>query len=156
MAASGAKLVEVGTTTRTRIGDVETAISEKTGLLLKVHPSNYRVVGFVETPSASELSELARQRGLPFLYDLGSGLIDRVAGVPEEEPSAVEALAEGVDLVCFSGDKLLGGPQAGIVLGRAEDGRRLRAIRYTLEQGGPRPDRRSWPRAATSTTANPR
>ena len=126
MAASGAKLVEVGTTNRTRATDVEQAVNERTGLLLKVHPSNYRVVGFAETPSVRELSQLARDRGLPFVYDLGSGLLDRYPGIPDEEPSAVEAITEGADLVCFSGDKLLGGPQAGIVLGRADLVDRLR------------------------------
>ena len=120
MGASGAKLVEVGTTNRTRIADFRAAVNEKTGLLLKVHPSNYRVTGFAETPRPDELAELGRKRGVPFLYDLGSGLLDRFPGMPAEEPAATEALAAGADLVCFSGDKLLGGPQAGIVLGRRD------------------------------------
>jgi L-seryl-tRNA(Ser) seleniumtransferase len=126
MAASGCKLVEVGTTNRTRIGDFRRAVSEKTGLIMKVHPSNYRVVGFAQTPGADELAELAEDRGIPFLYDLGSGLLDRYRGIPKDEPAATEALADGADLVCFSGDKLLGGPQAGIVLGRADLVERLR------------------------------
>ena len=126
MASSGAKLVEVGTTNRTRAGDFAAAITERTGMLLKVHPSNFRVTGFAETPRADELAGLAREAGVPFLYDLGSGLLDRYPGVPEEEPSATEALARGTDLVCFSGDKLLGGPQAGIVLGRSDLIERLR------------------------------
>jgi L-seryl-tRNA(Ser) seleniumtransferase len=126
MAASGAKLVEVGTTNRTRVADFRAAITERTGLILKVHPSNYRIVGFAETPRADQLAALAKQRGVPFLYDLGSGLLDRYPRVPQEEPSATESLAEGADLVCFSGDKLLGGPQAGIVLGRADLVERLR------------------------------
>jgi L-seryl-tRNA(Ser) seleniumtransferase len=117
MAASGAKLVEVGTTNRTRASDFRAAITERTGMLLKVHPSNYRVTGFAQTPRAEELAELARSAGIPFFYDLGSGLLDRYPGVPEEEPAATQALAQGADLVCFSGDKLLGGPQAGILLG---------------------------------------
>src|SRR5438093_899638 len=126
MAASGAKLVEVGTTNRTRPSDYRGAITSKTALVLKVHPSNYRVVGFTATPSAADLSGLATKAGVPFLYDLGSGLLDRYPGVPADEPSAREALADGADLVVFSGDKLLGGPQAGIVLGRADLVERLR------------------------------
>jgi len=126
MAASGAKLVEVGTTNRTRLADFRAVITERTGMVLKVHPSNYRVTGFAETPRADELAGLAQGAGVPFLYDLGSGLLDRYPGVPEEEPAATEALSQGADLVCFSGDKLLGGPQAGIVLGRADQVERLR------------------------------
>jgi L-seryl-tRNA(Ser) seleniumtransferase len=126
MAASGAKLVEVGTTNRTRIDDYRDAASDRTGLILKVHPSNYRVVGFTASPPTSELAGLARDVGVPFLYDLGSGMLDRIPGVPTDEPSAREALADGADLVTFSGDKLLGGPQAGIVLGREDLIERLR------------------------------
>jgi L-seryl-tRNA(Ser) seleniumtransferase len=126
MAASGAKLVEVGTTNRTRIQDYRAALSPRTGLMLKVHPSNYRVVGFAQAPSASSLAILARRTGVPLLYDLGSGLLERYRGVPAEEPAVTEALAEGADLACFSGDKLLGGPQAGVVLGRRELVSRLR------------------------------
>ena len=126
MAASGARLVEVGTTNRTRAADFRSALSDKTGLILKVHPSNYRVVGFTAEPSATELAALAAKAGIPFLYDLGSGLLGRYPGVPQEEPAANEALADGADLVVFSGDKLLGGPQAGIVLGRRELVERLR------------------------------
>jgi L-seryl-tRNA(Ser) seleniumtransferase len=126
LAASGAKLVEVGTTNRTRVSDYRTALSDRMALILKVHPSNYRVVGFASTPSAKELAALAHRAGLPFVYDLGSGLLDRVGGWMGEEPSAREALADGADLVAFSGDKLLGGPQAGIVLGRSELVERLR------------------------------
>jgi L-seryl-tRNA(Ser) seleniumtransferase len=126
MAASGAKLVEVGTTNRTRIQDYRAALSTRSGLVLKVHPSNYRVVGFAQSPSVSSLAAVARRGGVPLLYDLGSGLLERYRGVPGEEPAATEALAEGADLVCFSGDKLLGGPQAGIVLGRRDLVTRLR------------------------------
>ncbi len=126
MAASGAKLVEVGTTNRTRLADYRLALTSKTAMLLKVHPSNYRVVGFTASPPASELSAVARKAGVPFLYDLGSGLIERFTGVPADEPSATEALADGADLIVFSGDKLLGGPQAGMVLGRADLVERLR------------------------------
>jgi len=120
LAASGAKLVEVGTTNRTRIGDYRGAITERTGLVMKVHPSNYRVVGFTATPAAVDLATLARSRGIPFLYDLGSGLLHHGHGHPDDEPSVSDALAAGADLITFSADKLLGGPQAGIVVGRRD------------------------------------
>jgi L-seryl-tRNA(Ser) seleniumtransferase len=126
MRASGARLVEVGTTNRTRLGDYRAAMTERTGMILKVHPSNYRVVGFAESPSVSSLAGLAGRGGVPLMYDTGSGLLEPVREVPGEEPAATEALAEGADLVCFSGDKLLGGPQAGVVLGRADLVARLR------------------------------
>jgi L-seryl-tRNA(Ser) seleniumtransferase len=126
MSASGARLVEVGTTNRTRVADFRAAASDRTAMILKVHPSNYRVVGFTAEPSAAELSRLARTLGVPLVYDLGSGLLDHVPGVPADEPTAAGAIADGADLVVFSGDKLLGGPQAGIVLGRAELVERLR------------------------------
>jgi L-seryl-tRNA(Ser) seleniumtransferase len=126
MRASGAKLVEVGTTNRTRLQDYRAAISSRTGLILKVHPSNYRVVGFAESPATRSLADLSRRAGVPLLYDIGSGLVDRYREVPAEEPAASEVLAAGSDLVCFSGDKLLGGPQAGIVVGRRELVERLR------------------------------
>ncbi|MGZ4133502.1 MAG: L-seryl-tRNA(Sec) selenium transferase [Actinomycetota bacterium] len=120
MAASGAKLVEVGTTNRTRIGDYRAALTDRTGAILKVHPSNYRVVGFTATPATRDLATLAAKHDLPFLFDVGSGLLERGHGVPADEPTIGEALAEGADLVTFSGDKLLGGPQAGVIVGRAE------------------------------------
>jgi L-seryl-tRNA(Ser) seleniumtransferase len=126
MSASGAHLVEVGTTNRTRVADYRSALSPKVALILKVHPSNYRVVGFTAGPAPTELAALAAKAGVPFVYDLGSGLLDHVPGIPADEPTAVGALAEGADLVVFSGDKLLGGPQAGIVLGRADLVARLR------------------------------
>jgi L-seryl-tRNA(Ser) seleniumtransferase len=120
MAASGAKLVEVGTTNRTRATDYRRAVTAKTGLILKVHPSNYRVVGFTNTVAPQELSKITAAAGIPLVFDVGSGLLERYPGVPRDEPSVREALREGADLVCFSGDKLLGGPQAGIVAGRAD------------------------------------
>ena len=120
LAASGAKLTEVGTTNRTRIGDYRSALTDRTGLILKVHPSNYRLVGFTAAPSPAELAALARARGIPFLFDIGSGLLHHGHGHPEQEPSVSDALEAGADLVTFSADKLLGGPQAGIVVGRAE------------------------------------
>jgi L-seryl-tRNA(Ser) seleniumtransferase len=126
MAASGARLVEVGTTNRTRASDYRSALNDKTALILKVHPSNYRVVGFASTPSAKDLAAIARKANVPFLYDLGSGLLERVPGATADEPSATDALADGADLIVFSGDKLLGGPQAGIVLGGRELVERLR------------------------------
>ena len=126
MAASGAKLVEVGTTNRTRIGDYRRAMGSKTSLILKVHPSNYRVIGFSGSVDLGELSEIAHRAEVPLLYDVGSGLLDRYPEVPPEEPSVAEALSGGADLVAFSGDKLLGGPQAGLLAGRADLIDRLR------------------------------
>jgi seryl-tRNA(sec) selenium transferase len=119
MSASGAKLVEVGTTNRTRISDYRAAVSERTGAILEVHPSNYRVVGFTTTATTKDLATLAEQRGIPFLYDVGSGSLAHGHGMPPDEPGVSEALSDGADLVTFSGDKLLGGPQAGLVVGRA-------------------------------------
>jgi L-seryl-tRNA(Ser) seleniumtransferase len=126
MAASGARLIEVGTTNRTRLTDYRRAMGDRTGLILKVHPSNYRVTGFAGSPELGSLADLARRAEVPLLYDVGSGLLARYPGVPRDEPAATEALAGGADLVCFSGDKLLGGPQAGVVLGRRDLVERLR------------------------------
>jgi L-seryl-tRNA(Ser) seleniumtransferase len=119
---SGASLVEVGTTNRTTASDYERAVSERTALLLRVHQSNFRVVGFAARPSLQELSSAARRLGVPLVDDLGSGAFVDLG----DEPTARESLAAGADLVCFSGDKLLGGPQAGIVVGRADLVERLR------------------------------
>jgi L-seryl-tRNA(Ser) seleniumtransferase len=119
---SGATLVEVGTTNRTRAADYERAVTDATALLLRVHQSNFRVVGFAEQPALRELAAVARRHELPLLDDLGSGAL-----VPlPDEPTVRDALAGGADLVCFSGDKLLGGPQAGIVAGRADLVEKLR------------------------------
>jgi L-seryl-tRNA(Ser) seleniumtransferase len=126
MAASGAKLVEVGTTNRTRLADFRRALGPKTALILKVHTSNYKVVGFTEAVQPGELSKLAASAGIPFVNDVGSGLLDRFPGVDPDEPTVVESLRQGSDLVCFSGDKLLGGPQAGLVVGRGTLIERLR------------------------------
>jgi L-seryl-tRNA(Ser) seleniumtransferase len=120
MRASGATLVEVGTTNRTRLTDYRSAIGERTGAILKVHPSNYRVVGFTAAVAPKDLAILASKRGIPFLYDVGSGLLDAERGFPDDEPTVRTALADGADLVTFSGDKLLGGPQAGCIVGRAD------------------------------------
>jgi L-seryl-tRNA(Ser) seleniumtransferase len=128
LAASGAKLVEVGTTNRTRVADYRSALSERTGAILRVHPSNYRVVGFTASPGTAELATLAGKAGVPLIYDVGSGLLEHHGhdGMPADEPSLRDALADGADLVTASGDKLLGGPQAGLVAGRAELIERLR------------------------------
>jgi L-seryl-tRNA(Ser) seleniumtransferase len=128
LARSGARLVEVGTTNRTRAADFEQAIGPETAVLLRVHQSNFRQVGFTQLPSVSELARVAQRHGLPLVDDLGSGVIGQV----EDEPSVAESLAAGADLVCFSGDKLLGGPQAGIAVGRAELVERLR--RHPLQR----------------------
>jgi L-seryl-tRNA(Ser) seleniumtransferase len=125
---SGATLVEVGTTNRTRAADYERAIRPETALLLRVHQSNFRVVGFAEQPRLEELADVARRHDLPLVDDLGSGALLDLG----DEPTAAASLAAGADLVCFSGDKLLGGPQAGIVLGRAPFVERLR--RHPLQR----------------------
>jgi L-seryl-tRNA(Ser) seleniumtransferase len=118
---SGAALREVGTTNRTRIGDYAAAINDRTRALMRVHPSNFRVVGFTERPSLDELVNLARQHKLPLIEDLGSGCLVDVAPMGiRDEPPAGASLKAGVDVVTFSGDKLLGGPQAGILTGKKE------------------------------------
>lgn len=131
MAAAGANLVEVGTTNRTHLSDY--ASVPEPALLLKVHPSNYRVVGFSAEATVDELAGLAAERGVPLVYDVGSGLIDELVpwleGAPPPwlagEPGVRQALQAGADLVLFSGDKLLGGPQAGLIVGRVDLVRRL-------------------------------
>jgi L-seryl-tRNA(Ser) seleniumtransferase len=128
MAKSGATLREVGTTNRTRIADYESAINERTRLLLRVHRSNFEITGFTEQPSPAELAALARKRGLPFMEDLGSGaLVDLQNFSIEGEPSVLDSLRAGVDVVTYSGDKLLGGPQSGLISGRADLVARMRA-----------------------------
>ena len=120
MVSSGATLREVGTTNRTHLSDYERAIAPESAAILKVHPSNYRVVGFTKAVEVRELARLARGRGVLLLYDLGSGLIVDEREWTADEPSVERALDEGADLVMFSGDKLLGGPQCGIVAGRRD------------------------------------
>ena len=121
LAQSGARLIEVGTTNRTHLADYEAAISEGTAVLLKVHPSNYRVVGFTAAVSGADLARLAQRHGLVSVEDLGSGSLVAAAQFGlAAEPTAAEVIAAGLDLVTFSGDKLLGGPQAGILIGRRD------------------------------------
>jgi L-seryl-tRNA(Ser) seleniumtransferase len=121
MAASGAKMVEVGTTNMTHLADYEKAINENTALILKVHKSNYYIKGFSDEVPLKELVKLAHSRGLPVLYDIGSGLLRKPKNLPHlEEPDVRTSLREGADLVTFSGDKLLGGPQAGIITGKSQ------------------------------------
>jgi L-seryl-tRNA(Ser) seleniumtransferase len=171
MKLSGAELVEVGTTNRTHLGDYEKAITDRTAAILKVHPSNYQVVGFTSTVESKELARLARGRGILFVHDLGSGLID-APGNPEwatDEPRVASALTDGADLVTFSGDKLLGGPQAGLIVGRKElvstlsehaviralrvDKMSLAALEVTLEAylGGRAQDLPLWSMSAATT-----
>ena len=118
--ATGAKLREVGATNKTTLADYARAISSKTAMILKVHRSNFFMSGFVESPSSAAIAALARKKRVPFAEDLGSGAIVATEqfGIPEHEPTPAEALNDGADLVCFSGDKLFGGPQAGIIAGK--------------------------------------
>jgi L-seryl-tRNA(Ser) seleniumtransferase len=121
MRKSGATMVEVGTTNKTHLSDYEEVIGPDTALLLKIHTSNFHIVGFTETPAMSQLSNLGRQYGIPVMEDLGSGcLVDFSEYGLIKEPTAQEILNNGADIVTFSGDKLLGGPQAGIILGRKD------------------------------------
>jgi L-seryl-tRNA(Ser) seleniumtransferase len=125
---SGATLVEVGTTNRTRLGDYERALTERTAALLRVHQSNFRMVGFTEQPRARDLARLAERNGLALVEDLGSGALAETA----DEPTVAASIADGAHVVTFSGDKLLGGPQAGIAAGRADLVARMR--RHPLQR----------------------
>jgi L-seryl-tRNA(Ser) seleniumtransferase len=130
MEQSGATLREVGTTNRTHLADYENAISEKTRLLLRVHPSNFKVTGFTDKPSLEELVALSQRRGLPLVEDLGSGCVVDLSEFGVSEPTVKESIDAGVSVVMFSGDKLLGGPQAGVIAGKKELIARVR--RYPL------------------------
>ena len=130
MEQSGAILREVGTTNRTHVGDYEKAINEKTRVLLRVHPSNFKVTGFTDKPSLEELVALSRRSGLPLLEDLGSGCLVDLSEYGVSEPTVKQSIDAGVSLVMFSGDKLLGGPQAGIIAGKKDLIARVR--RYPL------------------------
>src|SRR5881296_121016 len=118
--ATGAKLREVGATNKTTVNDYARAIGPNTAMILKVHRSNFFLSGFVESPSPEEISALAQKKRIPFIEDLGSGAVvaTEELGIAEHEPTPAEALKSSVDLVCFSGDKLFGGPQAGIIAGK--------------------------------------
>ncbi len=126
MKRSGAALHEVGTTNRTHLDDYRAAINDRTRVILRVHPSNFRITGFTARPELRELAALGRERGIPVYEDLGSGCIVDLRAFGIDEPLVAESLAAGADLVSFSGDKLLGGPQAGILAGKAELVARLR------------------------------
>jgi L-seryl-tRNA(Ser) seleniumtransferase len=127
MSRSGAILREVGTTNRTHPRDYSNAINERTGLILKVHPSNYRITGFTREVKLEELVSIGREKGIPTMFDLGAGcLVDLAPYGLEGEPTVRQVISSGVDLVTFSGDKLLGGPQAGIAAGRADLVERMR------------------------------
>jgi L-seryl-tRNA(Ser) seleniumtransferase len=126
MAASRAKLVEIGTTNKTNIDDYRAAIGPRTRLLMRVHPSNFHIAGFTTKPALNELAALARERNLPLYEDLGSGCISDLRAFGIDEPTVRASLDAGVNLVSFSGDKLLGGPQAGLIAGDAVLVTRLR------------------------------
>jgi L-seryl-tRNA(Ser) seleniumtransferase len=127
MAKSGAVLREIGTTNRTRLADYERAINEKTRLLLRVHRSNFAIIGFTEQPSLEELAALGRQHNIPVMEDLGGGAMVPLRGLGVNESGVMESLRAGVDLVTYSGDKMLGGPQAGLLSGREDLVNRVRS-----------------------------
>lgn len=126
MAASGARLREIGTTNRTRIADYERAVGAETRLLLRVHPSNFKIVGFTKRPEIEELTALGRKKRIPVFEDLGSGCLTDLANSGAGEPVVRASFLAGVDIVAFSGDKLLGGPQAGIIAGKQKLVERVR------------------------------
>lgn len=120
MAMSGATLVEVGTTNKTKAADYEAAVNEETAAIMKVHTSNYRIVGFTAETGLDELTEMGREKGIPVIYDMGSGLLRDLNMYGIQEPTVSESMKTGIDLILFSGDKLMGGPQAGILAGKKE------------------------------------
>lgn len=120
MERSGAKLVEVGTTNKTKDRDYEKAITEETGAIMKVHTSNYKILGFTSEASLDELVKIGKVHNLPVIYDMGSGLMLNLEKCGIKEPTVIDSLKTGIDVILFSGDKLLGGPQAGILAGKKE------------------------------------
>ena len=118
MARSGARLMEVGTTNKTKLSDYRNAVGEATAAIMKVHTSNYKVIGFTAEASLEELVSLGKETGLPVIYDMGSGLMMDMMQYGIAEPTVQESLKTGIDVILFSGDKLLGGPQAGIIAGK--------------------------------------
>jgi L-seryl-tRNA(Ser) seleniumtransferase len=118
--AAGARLCEIGATNKTTLADYTRAISKDTAIILRVHRSNFFMEGFVDSPAAADLAELARKRRVPFIVDLGSGLLSQIEELGERESTPAGTLLAGADLVCFSGDKLFGGPQAGIIAGKKQ------------------------------------
>lgn len=118
MAESGAKLIEVGATNKTKVSDYARSISESTGALMKVHTSNYKIVGFTDEVSLPEMVALGESHGIPVIYDMGSGLMISLQPYGIDEPTVTESLKTGIDVILFSGDKLLGGPQGGIIAGK--------------------------------------
>ncbi len=127
MATSGTRMVEIGTTNRTKLDDYRRAVNERTRLIMRVHPSNYRIVGFTATPTLRELSELAKELGLPLYEDAGSGVLSDLSAYGlADEPVIRESLRDGAAVVSFSGDKLLGACQAGLIVGRSDIVNRLR------------------------------
>ena len=164
MSKSQATLREVGTTNRTRIADYERAITDRTRLLLRVHRSNFAITGFTEQPALTDLVELSRRRNIPLLEDLGSGALFDLRSIGIDEPGVLDSLRAGVDMITYSGDKLLGGPQAGLISGRADLVARMRSnslfralrvdkviyaaleatlLAYVKHEGGSKPPRRS-------------
>ena len=145
MEQSGATLVEVGTTNKTHYQDYVDAITEETKVLLKVHTSNYRIVGFTETVGIDELIPLAREHEIPVVEDLGSGvLIDLSKYGITYEPTVQASIEKGADVVCFSGDKLLGGPQAGIIIGKKKYIDQMKKNQLTRACGSINSRRRRW------------
>ena len=118
MEESGAHLAEVGTTNKVKLSDYKNKINENTGALMKVHTSNYKIIGFTEEVPLKELVKLGREENLPVIYDMGSGLMINLRDYGIEEPTVREAMADGADIILFSGDKLLGGPQGGVIIGK--------------------------------------
>ena len=119
MRQSGAELTEVGTTNKTGVYDYADAIDEETAAIMKVHTSNYRVVGFTAEATLEELTELGSKTGIPVIYDMGSGLMTDLSRYGINEPTVAESIKKGIDVILFSGDKLLGGPQAGVIAGKS-------------------------------------